>query len=353
MPCQFMVDRLLQASTAVAFTGFLVLCAQALDAIYKLRKRKRQARAEGPVALSGVTSGDEPHKPRRDPDTTPDGQPRPPLPPPEPAAEKGPDNQGTRRPLHDRKDALIAQARDLRCGDTTPEISHVICAYLSAAEDLLKLNRAGSGPEGGLRGGVVARRTDAELNAAAAALVRETTDAVKSLQAKADRKGDSHVPARLAAVCAVAIWSMLAVMAAAFAAEAAEEQVLPGGRHIDLTRFTLRGEPRAYGGGAGAAGAVLAPVILECLRAAAYVSKAISDGSGLFLSLILYPADAAFGCLASTLLLLGLPLGVHAVYVLSMVCIFVMAIVAGACVAIDADAEDDLDVAGGQEQGAG
>lgn len=198
MPSPSEVDERFQASSFIAFIGFLALFAQALHAIYKKRK-KRQAKTDDPVALSAVTSDDGPQKPEKGPEA-PGAQ------SPEPAETRLDD--AVRKLLCDRKDAILSRARDLRPADTTPEVANVMCAYLFAADDLLKLNRARPGNRGG-RGDW---RTDAELNAAADVLVRETTDAVKLLQAKPDRK--DNMPGTAKTIFVVGLLSMGAAMVA-------------------------------------------------------------------------------------------------------------------------------------------
>lgn len=96
MPSAEGAFRVFQGSSAIAATGFITLIVQTLLAKY--RKRKSQAKSKTTVALSAVTSGDEPQKP-----TTAAGG----------SSEHGkaePD-QAWKKPLHEKIDALISQAR--------------------------------------------------------------------------------------------------------------------------------------------------------------------------------------------------------------------------------------------------
>lgn len=153
--------RIFQVSSAIAAFGLMSLILQTLLA--KLKKRKRQTKVDSPVTLSAGTSGDELQKPA----TAYGGSAG--------HARAEPD-EAWERPLHDRISALMSQA-SLSPGadDTTLEIARAAAIYLEAAHDLLRLRHGGFG-EGR------ARRTLAELHAAAGLVVRNTTAATASLR---------------------------------------------------------------------------------------------------------------------------------------------------------------------------
>lgn len=125
-------------------------------------KRKPQTKTDGPVALSGVASGDEP----KEPAPVYGGSPGP------AGAET---DQAWKRPLHDRIDALIPQAISADFDDPTREIADAAAVYLLAAQSLLRLHHDGAGAAG-------AQRTLAELHAAASLVVRDATAATASLR---------------------------------------------------------------------------------------------------------------------------------------------------------------------------
>ncbi|KAI3394629.1 hypothetical protein diail_2493 [Diaporthe ilicicola] len=199
---ELLLPVLFQIDSAIAVLGFLSLLAKALVGAF--RKWNTREEADSPVMLSAVSSGDELQKP-----TVPDGEP--------PSPEKTETDQGAEMleegSLHDRLDALLAQCRS-RAGDITRQIDHAAATYLVAAEDLLKLHHG----EG--RG-----ESRAELQAAASALVRETADQIKLLPLLGQTHKTDISTATVIAACGLA--------------EAAW-----GDKHLDLTRFTLGGEPR-------------------------------------------------------------------------------------------------------------
>ncbi|KAI7781367.1 hypothetical protein LA080_014801 [Diaporthe eres] len=286
--------RVFQGSSAIAATGFMTLIVQTLLAKY--RKRKSQAKSKTTVALSAVTSGDEPQKP-----TTAAGG----------SSEHGkaePD-QAWKKPLHEKIAALISQVRSQGADDTAPEIVRAAAAYLLAAEGLLKLRGGGPRPAPG--------RTLAKLYATASMLVKDTNAATASLQ----KLFPPDLPKTKAAAPAflVGLISMVATVVALGAAALAQTMVFRG-QSVDLTRFTLRGEPRAAG---------LPPYLLGlAISAAAGAFRQVVAGLctviGLVRPVVMFPANAAFNCLVSSLLPAGLPLGITAVSYISFLAVVAM-----------------------------
>lgn len=290
--------RVFQASSTIAATGFITLVAQTILAKY--RKRKSQAKLNIPVVLSAVTSGDELQKP-----TAADGgSSRPGKAKPDPDWKK---------PLRDWVDTLISQARSQGEDDNAPEITRAATTYLLAAESLLRLREGGPGGAAG--------RSRARLYAAASVLVEDTTAATASLR-ELSPPGIPDPKAADAAFLAGLV-SLLATLVAFGAAGAAEAAVF-GGQYVDLTRFTLHGEPRAAGP---------PPYLLVLATStAACAFRLVLAGLGMVLDLVrpvvMYPANAVFNCLVSGLLTVGLPLGVAAVGIISSLAVAAMAVLA-------------------------
>lgn len=147
-------------SAFIALLGLISLIKRTLRAT--CGKRKRQAKTDGPVALSGVASGDEPKKPA-------------PVYGRSPRIAGAEHDQAWKRPLHDRIDALIPQAISADINDPTREIADAAAVYLLAAQSLLRLHHDGTGA-------AEAQRTLAELHAAASLVVRDATAATASLR---------------------------------------------------------------------------------------------------------------------------------------------------------------------------
>lgn len=160
-------------------------------------------------------------------------------------------------------------------------------------------------------------RTLAKLYATASMLVKDTKAATASLQ----KLFPPDVPKTKAAAPAflVGLISMVAAVVAFGAAALAETMVFRG-QSVDLTRFTLRGEPRA---------ADLPPYLLGlAISAAAGAFRQVVAGLctviGLVRPVVMFPANAAFNCLVSSLLPAGLPLGITAVSYISFLAVGAM-----------------------------
>lgn len=180
-------------SAFIALFGFTRLIERTLRA--NCGKRKRQTKTDGPVALSGVASGDEPKKP-----APVYGGSRP------AGAET---DQAWKRPLHDRIDALIPQAISADTNDHTREIADAAAVYLLAAQSLLRLHHDGTGA-------AEAQRTLAELHAAASLVVRAATAATASLRGfkppkRDEPKNDSKAIKAIGAIslCAASLASLM------------------------------------------------------------------------------------------------------------------------------------------------
>lgn len=295
MPSVEATIRAVQASSTIAATGFIALIVQTLLAKY--RKRKIQAKLDSPVALSAVTSGDEPQKP-----TTAAGG--------SSGHGKAEPDQAWKKPLHDRIDALISQARSQGEDDATPEITRTATTYLLAAEGLLRLRGGGRGRAG---------MTRARLFAAAGMLVEDTTAATASIR---DLNPPGVPEPRATDVALLTGGVSLIAALVAFAAAGAAESMVFGGQFVDLTRFTLRGEPRAAGS---------PPYLLVlAVSAAAWALRLVVAGLCAVIDLlrpvVMYPANAAFNFLVSGMLLAGLPLGLLAVGLLSFLAVAAMAL---------------------------
>lgn len=294
MPSAESAIRAFQASSTIAATGFIALIVQLLLAKYW--KRKSQAKLDSPVALSAVTSGDEPRKP-----TTADSA--------SSGRGKTEPDQAWKKPLHDKIDALISQARSQGEDDAAPEITRTATTYLLAAEGLLRL-RGGGGRAG---------MTRARLFAAAGMLVEDTTAATASIRDLNPRE----VPEPRATDVALLTGGVSLVAAlVAFAAAGAAESMVFGGQFVDLTSFTLRGEPRA----AGSPPYLLVLAVSAAAWALRLVVAGLCAAIDLLRPVVMYPVNAAFNFLVSGMLLAGLPLGLLAVGLLSFLAVAAMAL---------------------------
>lgn len=299
MPSAELALRAFQTSSTIASIGFITLFAQGVLAKY--RKRKSQAKVNGPVALSTVTSGDEPSKPT----TADDGSAELAKVDPEKAWE---------RPLQDKIDALLPQARSPGVDDTTLEIARTAAVYLLAAESLLRLRQREVGEPN-------PKRTAARLSTTASMVVRDTTAATASLRELGPPDPPEPLPSGRAFL--VAFVTIIAALVG-YAAAAAADDIVFGGRHADLARFTLRGEPRS-------AGPLPYPLTLAVSAAGcafrlvlASLSTLLRLGLRLVRPVIMYPANTAFNCLVSGSLSVELPLRVPIVAIMSMLAILAM-----------------------------
>lgn len=298
MPSAELALRAFQTSSTIASIGFITLFVQALLATY--RKRKSQAKVNGPVALSAVASGDEPSKP-----TTADGG--------SSELAKVDPEQAWERPLQDKIDALLPQARSPGVDDTTLEIARTAAVYLLAAESLLRLRqREAREPN---------PRTPARLSTTASMVVRDTTAATASLRELGPKDPPEPTPSGRAALAALV--TIFAAVVGYVAATAADDIVF-GDQHADLARFTLRGEPRPAGPlpyplalAVSAAGCAIRLVL-------AGLSTVVRLGLRLVRPVVMYPANIAFNCLVSGSLSVELPLRVPIVAIMSMLAILAM-----------------------------
>lgn len=284
--------RAFQVNSVGAFTGFLALLVQALLRMY--RKRKSQAGVGSPVMLSAVSCGEEPPELN----VLHDGPPGP--------GDAQPDEDGDKI-LHDRIQALLFCASS-PTGDTTTEIARAAAVYLQAAESLLRL-RHGEGPYS-----TGDRMNRVELHAAAREVIRDAAGITASLLPPAPPDRGSR--AKRGASWAVSM-SVTGLMGALMAAKEAEYKVF-GDQRVDLTRFTLLGEPRAAAG-------LQSQVTADALSAA---GRAFVDSTRTALRLVIpiamVPLYAAFNCLVSVLLPVGLPLDIFTVFIISLLAIFMM-----------------------------
>lgn len=301
MPSAELALRAFQTSSTIASIGFITLFVQALLAKY--RKRRSQAKVGGPVGLSAVASGDEPPKP-----ITADGG--------SSELAKADPEQAWERPLQDKIDALLPQARSPGVDDTTLEIARTAAVYLLAAESLLRLRQREAGEQN-------PRRTAARLSTTASMVVRDTTAATASLRELGPP--DPPEPTPVGCVILAALVTIIAALAGNIAAGAADSIVF-GDQHADLTRFTLRGEPRS----AGPLPYPLALAISAAGCAFRLLLAGLSTVLGLVLRLVrpvvMFPANTAFNCLVSGFLSVELPLRVPIVGIMSLLAILAMMI---------------------------
>ncbi|KAL1857484.1 hypothetical protein Daus18300_010349 [Diaporthe australafricana] len=289
---------LFQISSTIAVLGFLTLLAEVLFGL--CRKPRAQQNIDSTVTLSAVSSGDEPEKP-----TIPDGG--------STGLAKTEADQGEKRSPRDRidridrLDALRSQIRSTE-SDTNPFITDVAATYMLAAEDLLKLRREAD-----------TEKSRADLYVAARWIVQETTADTDVIPLVAPMNSQENG-------AAIVIWSLsglagwLALVVAGSLVQAL------GVKHLDLTRFTLRGDLRQAPGTACSLPQLLGhgiPVVVHAFRC---VTTGLSSFFGLvgsvISSVIMFPANAAFDCLVSGFLLAGVPLSIGTVAVMSFLALF-------------------------------
>ncbi|KAG8159568.1 hypothetical protein KVR01_010205 [Diaporthe batatas] len=175
MPSPEGLSTVFWASCTIACVGFLSLVAQT---IFRLRG-KPDGTVDRLVKLSEVTTDDEAQEPTH-PTSQPSGR---------VDAEPGPEPPGAdcreapTRLLDDLMDFLNSEFQAARPLDTTPEITSAVCAYLSAAGNLLMLHR---GPRGSGSTTTNVRMTDQGLNLAAGRIVQHAAAETASLGALGD-----------------------------------------------------------------------------------------------------------------------------------------------------------------------
>lgn len=277
--------------SAFAFTAFLAMLVQALLRVY--RQRKSVHKVYSPVMLSAVSYGEEPPEL----DIADDGP-------------KGPKhaqpNQEGEKILQDKIQALFAHARS-PASETTPEITRAAAIYLQAAENLLTLRHGGGGP-----GSTGTRKTRAELHAAAAEVVSDASGLTGSLlpPKPPENKGSR---AQSGGSWAMTVF-VNGLMSALLAAKDAEYKVF-GDQGVDLTRFTLLGEPRAVAAGAGLSLTMIADAMSTAGRA---FFEGTRTTLRLLVQIAMVPLYAAFNHLAWNMQSFGLPLSIVDVFILSL-----------------------------------
>lgn len=121
-----------------------------------------------------------------------------------------------------------------------------------------------------------------------------------------------------------------------------------GNQYVDLTRLTLRGEPREGPPMAFLPLYLLAIVVSAAARALLLFVWGLGTVIRLAAPVVLWPANAVFSCLASGLLLVGLPLSIVGVHIISNLAIFAMVIfaVASSFPSVE-EPKDELDASDG------
>lgn len=186
--------------------------------------------------------------------------------------------------------------------DSTVETARAAAVYLLAAESLLKLRQRGTAA------------TRAKLHADASKVIRDTTAETTSLRELWEPQGPKSGLAALAIGVSSYVSAMVAFVAACWV------QSRNFGCEVDLSRVTLRGEPRVTYLPPG----LFAPVTSEAVRALHFVVAGLGMILGMVRSVVMFPADVAFSCLASISLLFGSPLTVATVATISCLSILVM-----------------------------
>lgn len=288
--------REFEFGSAFAFTALLAMLVQAL--LRKYRQRKSQPKVYSPVMLSAVSYGEEPPELNIADDGPKHAQ---------------PDQEGEKI-LQDKIQALFAHARS-PASESTPEITRAAAIYLQAAEDLLTLRHGGGGP-----GSTGNRKTRAELHAAAAEVVSDASGLTGSLLPPKPPE-DKGSRAQGGASWAMTVF-VNGVMSALLAAKNAEYKVF-GDQGVDLTRFTLLGEPRAMAAGAGLSLTSIADSMSTAGRAFFEGTRATI---WLHIRIAMVPLYAAFNHLVWSLQSFGLPLSIVDVFLTSLLAILMVMI---------------------------
>lgn len=277
--------------SAFAFTAFLAMLVQALLRVY--RQRKSRPKVYSPVMLSAGSCGEEPPELN----IAHDG--------PKAPGDAQPDQEGEKI-LHDKIQVLLSHACP-PASETTPEITRAAAIYLQAAENLLTLRHGGGGP-----GSTGTSKTRAELHAAAAEVVSDASGLTGSLLPPKP-PGDKGSRAQSGGSWAMTVF-VNGLMSALLAAKDAEYKVF-GDQGVDLTRFTLLGEPRAVPAGAGLSLTMIADAMSTAGRA---FFEGTRTTLRLLVQIAMVPLYAAFSHLAWNMQSFGLPLSIVDVFIISL-----------------------------------